>query len=231
MIWLAVAVASLVVSVVGKLAGRQSIESLGRVAFPASLLIWLWQIGNLPNLGGDEERLLLWFGWGLGAALLGEALRAIRSVPASLANAAPPLVALLYALGLDFLRPDAYATIPAAIVGFLVALLAVRVGRLAWPHLIRKTTAAKGGLALVEIIPYALLLYAAFYKLFDRSWLLPWSYLTAGGALLLVLSQLWKSWKALREQPGVRDSWILFAYQLANLLMVFAAYNHYRQYY
>jgi hypothetical protein len=226
MIWLLLAAISVLLSLAGTIAERRSLELLGRISLPVALLLWLWQVGQLPSLGGDEERLLLWFGWGLGAALLAEVLKAVPSIPASVPSALLPASALLYALGLDFLRPDTYALIPASILGMLVGALAVRIGARIWPRLSGGVAALK----LLGILPYALLVYGAFYKLFDRNWLLPWSYLIAAGAVLLALAQLWAAWNDHFER-GIKPAWILLVYQLAQLLIVVAALYHYRQYY
>lgn len=206
------------------------VEVYSRVAFFIILLAWLWISADLPSLGSGEEGLLLWIAYGLGVALLGELLQ-ISNLWLPWAYATYPLSALLFAMGLDVLRPNAYAYTPAAIIAILVGLVTARLIQKLFLSLQERGWGAYKPILAIYTLSIALMLYAAFFKLMDRNWLLPWSYLMALGALLISLSQVWIAWDQIRDLPVVQLRNSTLGYQLGSFLIVLAAFSHYQQYF
>ena len=206
------------------------IEAVSRIAFFAILLAWLWTSADLPSLGSGEEGLLLWIAYGIGLALLGEVLQ-VTKLGAHWSNATYPLSAIFVAIGLDVFRPNAYAYTPAAIIAVLVGLVSFRVIQQLFRSLQKREGGGYKPILAIYALCVALMLYAAFFKLMDRNWLLPWSYIMAVGALLFALSQLWLAWDRIRDLMVVRPRNRLLAYQLGSLFIVIAAFFHYQQYF
>ncbi|MDA1329451.1 MAG: hypothetical protein O3B43_00035 [Chloroflexi bacterium] len=179
-------------------------------------------------MGADEERLLLWFAWGIVVLLVAEIVFSIQQRTSEFSGVARPLAAFFFALGLDFLRPDAYAIVPATIVALLVISVALRTIRRFWPKFAERRAQVQGILVMGS---YALLLYAAIYKLFDRGWILPWSLLLAAGTFWLVLSQLWHWWDVLIAGNPKVSRFAESSFHGANVLIVVSAYFHYQQFY
>jgi hypothetical protein len=139
-----------------------------------------------------------------------------------------PISAGLYALGFDPFRPDAYSYIPAAIIGALVLLVAGRVFILYYAYY--ASVAGTGRLALVAwILAIGGLVYASAYKMMDRGWILNWAYLASAGGLLFAISQLGWARSRLTGAEASGRSWRA-ALDLAHLLIVAAAFFHYRQF-
>lgn len=225
MLWLALALALMGVSWWAAKDNRLQLAGYARIGFLLSLFLWFFLVTGLPARRGGEEGLLRWFAWGLGAALLGELAALWPRFPYRLAPAAIPLSAMLYALGFDPFRPNEYAYLTAAILGGLVLLVAARVY-----VKFGKSTVGRGRLALAAwTLAMAGLVYASSYKMMDRGWLLPWAYAASAGGLLFALSQLgWaRSWLPGAEGAG---RGLRVTYDLAHLLIVVAAFSHYRQF-
>lgn len=197
-------------------------QAYGATGAYVALMLWLYsQAGGQIFTGGGEERLLGYFFVALLLGLAGELLAHYGVV--RLAAWMPAAAALLYALGLDVFRPDAYSYVPAAIVAALVLALALRAFQ-------RFRAAGKfpAAAVLLQVAAFGLLLYAAIFKQIDRTWPLAQSYLLDAGALLFVASTLWRGWEQVfgeRRVPG-------WAAQAVGLLgqgaMVVAAFIHYR---
>lgn len=207
--------------------GRRNWGGLSGPGAMLALLAWLWVAADLPGLGSGEAGLLRWFGWGLAFSLAGEVALVLREERAPLAIYAFGAAAVSYALGLDALRPDAYAYWPAGILAALVLLLGWRVMRRLAPALNEGGQRDFKWPVALAIAGASLLLYAAFYKFIDRVWTLPWNYLVPAGALLLYLSGLWWAWgRLLSPESGVQLR-VRVAYHLGQLLLVASAYAHY----
>jgi len=184
----------------------------------------------VPLLGSGEEGLLRWFAYGLGLALLGEVLQLFK-LWMPWAYGTIPLTALLFAMGLDVFRPNVYAYAPATVIAILVGLLAARVVQQLFRSLAKRKWGVYKPTLAIYALSLALLLYAAIFKLMDRNWLLPWSYLITVGAFLWLLSQLWMVWEQLRGVTVVQARNSRLAYQLGSFFMVLAAFFHYQQYF
>ena len=179
------------------------------------------------NLGINEESLLQWFAIALVFLIVEKTLLAFLAIPAAWSYILIGLAAFSYALGLDVFRPDDYASIPASIMAFLVLLVAFRAGLIVQNNNHPKENSI---FIISQLAISALMLYASFYKLMDRSWSLPWSYLVAAGAILFFLAQLWKAWKNLNISVEDWDDRISFSFSAAQILVVVGAYFHYAQY-
>ncbi len=229
MIWMFLSVLSLLVSwwaIAGKNSKFNSIFSLGALV---GLFAWLASQTNLLELGTDEESLMLWFAVGL-LFLIANGLARFFSVPASFGVFLKSAAAFSYALGLDVFRPDAYALVPAGIIAIMVIL----VGGRAASRLLRSKKDFRGidkAAIIISTSVFSLLLYASFYKLLDRGWLLPWSYLVAIGALLFALSQLWGAWKKFGLGGSRWQARIIVSFDLAQYFLVVSAFYHYSQYF
>ena len=227
---LLIALALIWVTWIAESKGLSQIDRYSRIAFFAVLIVWLWVSADLPKLGNGEEGLLLWFAYGLGAAVVGELLQQFKLwMPWS--YVAFPLTALLFAMGLDVFRPNAYAYAPAAVLTIMVSLVAARLAQRLIPNMKNRGWSVNLVAMMLYTLSVAIMLFAAFFKLMDRNWLLPWSYLLASGALLWALSQLWIAWEMVRGIRVVQPRNSLAAYQLGSLLIVVAAFFHYQQYF
>jgi hypothetical protein len=196
-----------------------------QIGWVSLLIIWLNQEANFFNLGRDEEGLLKWIGLGL-LFILFAILSQILNKSTKFSRIFYALSALSYALALDVFRPDEYGYFPAAIIGAMVLLVALRI-----IQRLHKAT----GFYLTKISPLVLLpslmLYASFYKLFDRNWVLPWSYLMAAGISLFALSQLWQAWSDFELSDDLWRKRIALSLGIGNNLIAMSALYHYSQYF
>jgi hypothetical protein len=205
--------------------GKLQVARWGRAAYLGALFVWFVSVSGLFAIRGGEEGLLRWYAWGQGAALIGAVAALWPRSLAWLPAAAMPVSAALYALGFDPFRPDAYSYRPAAIIGSLVLLVAGRVFLLYYA-----SVEGVGRLALAAwILATAGLVYASAYKMMDRGWLLSWAYLAGAGGLLFATSQLGWARSRLSGDGASGRSWRA-ALDLAHLLIVAAAFFHYRQF-
>lgn len=187
----------------------------------AALMLWLYsQAGMQMFTGGGEERFLGYF---FAALMLGLAAELLAHFGVGrMAAGLPPLAALLYALGLDVFRPDAYAYVPATIVAALVLALAWR----AFRRFSAGSAAPAWALAL-QVAAFGLLLYAAVFKQIDRTWPLAQSYLLDAGVFLFVASVLWDGWERVFGERRVAAWAPVAAGLLGQGAMVVAAFIHY----
>lgn len=226
MIWLALSLALLMAAWLAAARDLPALERLARPAFAVSLLVWFWLSARPLSLPGGDAALLRWFAWGLGLFAIAEVLRLTPPSP-SWVGALPPLSALLYALGLDILRPDAYAFVPAILIAALVLLVALRV-------LLQLRGRLKVGLpqvmAALGVLSNAALVYVAMYKLLDRGWQLPWSYIVAAGAFAFALAQLWIAGKNVLARPTPAPAAILLSMLAGHFFIIVAAFYHYQQF-
>ncbi len=228
MIWFLISVISLLISWWALAASNSKLRSIFSLGALIGLLLWLDSLVELTKLGQDEEALLLWFAIGL-IILIVNAVAHFFDIPSSWDYILKSASAFSYALGLDVFRPDSYALIPAAIIALMVILVGTRaVMRLLRSNKIPSWINQVAILSSTTI--FSLMLYASFYKLLDRGWLLPWSYLAALGALLFVLSQLWKAWQDLGLSENKWRARIFISYDLAQYFLIVSAYYHYSQY-
>ncbi|MEX1247118.1 MAG: hypothetical protein WEA61_01435 [Anaerolineales bacterium] len=197
---------------------------LGRLAFYAALLLWVWLQAGEKAFRGSETSLLGWFIFGLAVLALSEVLEEWGGVLRRWCAAGVPMAAILFALGFDVLRPDAYSYVPAALLGLLVLAVAVRAYLRLASGLKRKAPRqAQLGLALY-VAAVGVMVYAAVFKVIDRGWALPWAYMAAGGALLFGTGQLWMGWGKLLRSKTVPGWLRQAAMDLGVLLMVAAAF-------
>jgi hypothetical protein len=221
-IWLPLAAALIAASAYAAQRGMAAWRAYAAAGAYAALLIWLYsQAGSEIFSGGGEERFLGFFFVALILGLAGVLLAhfGLGRLAAWLA----PLAALLYALGLDVFRPDAYSYVPAAIVAALMLALAWRT--------LRRFSAAGGAPAWavgLQVAAFGLLLYAAVFKQIDRTWPLAQSYLLDAGAFLLVASALWEGWERVFGERRVAAWAPVAAGLLGQGAMVVAAFIHYR---
>lgn len=198
-------------------------------------LLGLWVVGQagVRAFSGSESHLMGYFVIGLAALAAGELAAGWAGAEwAARAPAATPLAALLFALGFDVLRPDAYAYVPAVILAVLVLAVAAQASR-------RLATAKRGrrnpSPAQVQwrnlyIVCIGVLLYAALFKTVDRGWPMFSAYAAAGGSLLLAVAQLWWAWSVLLRKQ-VAAPWLRrLALQAGVLLMVVGAFFVYREF-
>ena len=197
------------------------------LAIPLSLLIWLMNQVDLLNLGTGEERLLQWFGTALVFLIVEKTMHAFLAFPLTWSYILISLAAFSFAMGFDVFRPDDYAIIPAGIMAILVLMVLIRAGLLL---LNNKHSKENATFIIFQLAINALMLYASFYKLMDRSWALPWSYLVAAGTILFFLSQLWKIWESLNKPIEDWSDRISFSFSMAQFLVVVGAYFHYAQF-
>lgn len=204
-------------------------KSYFEFAIPLALIFWLMSLVDLFSLGSQEESLLQWFAIGLAFIFIAKIGRAFSMIKDYWSYGLEALAAFSYAIGFDVFRPDAYARIPAILIALLILLLAIRVGK---RILDRENSNAfpKKLFVLLQIVAFALMLYSSIYKLMDRTWSLPWSYLVAVGAFLFILAQLWKVWKSLDLTSEDWSRRILLSFTSAQILIVGAAYFHYAQF-
>jgi hypothetical protein len=225
MFWLGLAIVALLGSVF--LSGRG--QRIATLVFYEALIAWLLSQGGLRIFQGGEPGLLGWFVLALVFSLIGEGLRSALGVKDWL-WLTTPAAAISYGLGLDVLRPDPYSYLTAAIVGAMVLLVAGRAYlRLAAGRKKNAAASLKPALALC-VFSLAFVLYAGFFKVIDRGWLLPQAYAAAAGGLLFVLGNLWASWERLLGKRPVAAWLQVAAVRLGELLMVVAAFFVYRQF-
>ena len=225
MIWLWLGLIFLIASWISNFRNKVSLENYFDLGFLLSLLLWLAAQVDLINLGVDEESLLQWFAIGLLFLIIKKTGHLFFAISPTWSLALDGTAAFSYALGFHVFRPDAYAKIPASIMAFLVLILAIRAGK----RLIVKDN-PKAIFIIMQIAVFALMLYASFYKIMDRVWQLPWSYMVAIGAILFSLSQLWRAWIILKLSTEDWHGRISVSTNLAQLLIIVAAYYHYSQY-
>jgi hypothetical protein len=190
----------------------------------SALLIWLYsQAGMQIFDSGGEDRFLGYFFLALILGLAGVLLAHFGV--GRLAAWLPPLAALLYALGMDVFRPDAYAYVPAAIVAALMLALA-------WQAFRRFSVggATPAWAVGLPVVAFGLLLYAAVFKQIDRTWPLAQSYLLDAGVFLFVASALWDGWERVFGQRRVAAWAPLAAGLFGQGAMVVAAFIHYREF-
>ncbi|MBX3045999.1 MAG: hypothetical protein KF698_03285 [Anaerolineales bacterium] len=187
-------------------------------------LLALWVVGQAD---GELGLLLGFLVAGLVVLAAGELAAGWGSAAlAARAPAATPLAAVLLALGLDFLRPDATAYVPAAVLAVLVLAVAAQASRrLATAKVGRRNPSpAQVQWRNLYIVCIGVLLYAGLYKTVAIGWPMLYAYAAAAGALLFAVAQLWWGWSVvLRKQlaaPWLRR----LALQAGVLLMVVAAF-------
>jgi hypothetical protein len=204
---------------------RRRWSQILQIGWVSLLIIWLNQEANFFNLGRDEEGLLKWIGLGLLFVLLA-ILSQFLGKSTNFSRIFYGLSALSYALALDVFRPDEYGYFPAAIIAAMVLLVALRI-----IQRLQKAT----GFNITQISPLVLLpslmLYASFYKLFDRNWVLPWSYLMAAGISLFAISQLWQAWSDFELSDDLWRKRIALSLGIGNNLIAMSALYHYSQYF
>lgn len=227
--WLVLGLAAVAMAA-GAWAAAHERRSLAHGAAAAAyVLLAAWVLGQAGGraFSGSESHLLGYFVVGLGILAAGELVAGWASPEwAARAPAATPLAAVLFALGFDFLRPDAYAYVPAAIMALLVLAVAGQASR-------RLATAKRGrrnpSPAQVQwrnlyIVCIGLLLYAALYKTMDRGWPMLSAYAVAGGSLLLAVAQLWWAWSVVLRQELAAPWLRRLTLQAGVLLMVAGAF-------
>lgn len=228
MLWMILSVFSLLISWWALAVNNSKIHMFFSLGALIALFSWFASQVNLLKLGQGEESLLLWFAVGL-LFLIVNAAATIFSVSSLWGNILKTVAAFSYALGLDVFRPDAFALIPAGIIGLMVIL----VGGRAASRLLRSKNISREidkVAILISTSAFSLMLYASFYKLLDRGWQLPWSFMVAIGALLFALSQLWETWKKLELGGSNWRARIIVSFDLAQYLLVLSAYYHYSKY-
>ena len=230
MFWPIIASLALVISAYAQVQKRLLVVRMVNIAFYLALILWPWIAAGLSAFRGGEAGLLGWFILGLTFLLLEQVLLWRGEIFSKLSVVFVPLAALCFSLGFDVLRPDAYSYVPATILGLFVLLVASR----AYLRLARGLKKKNGSSARLFLAAYiffvALVLYSALFKMIDRGWLLPWSYLASAGALLFASAQLWMGWEELLKQKRA-PAWLRDgAANMGVLLMVVAAFFVYRQF-
>lgn len=222
MIWLLLAAVLIAASAYAAQRDMAAWRAYAAAGAYGSLLLWLYsQAGMQIFSGGGEERFLGYF---FVALLLGLADVLLKHFGVGrLAAWLPPLAALLYALGLDVFRPDAYSYVPAAIVAALVLALA-------WQAFRRFSSGSDASAWAVglQVAAFGLLLYAAVFKQIDRTWPLAQSYLLDAGGFLFVASALWDGWERVFGERRVAAWAPVGAGLLGQGAMVVAAFIHYQ---
>lgn len=220
MIWIILAIVLILVSVVAEARRIPRWPHAAAAAAFALLAFWLWSEFGTAFLSSSEESRSQGFFLGALLAMVGEIL--ILAGRGRVAMAVAPMAALAYATGLDVLRPDEYAYLPAAIVGVLVLFV---VGR---AFLVLNKAGKANSIALAaHSLAMAIMVYAALYKLMDRGWEPPWAFSVAAGALLFADAQLWLGWGELLGRRTV-PAWVQsLAYLGGQALMIVAAGYHY----
>lgn len=268
MFFLVIAILALLASTQLRSRKYVSLAFLVAALFYGALIAWILLEGGLRVFGGGEAGLLGWFVAGLALSLLGFFFKN-RFLPLrggrrptwqspTLSAAAVPLAAVCYALGFDVLRPDAYSYVPAAILGALVLIVAFQAFlRLAPTRKRTKLTRFRDPKSKIRnqqskillnsrtfqlalyILTIAVLVYSATFKVIDRGWLLPWSYMAAAGGILFALAQLWSALglgsRSSRKGSAPTfiphpSSFIPAVMRLGELLMVVSAFFVYREF-
>lgn len=227
-LWLVVAVAALGAAAWWDRRSQAAAASAARLLFYAALAGLIWFTVGPQAFSGSETGLLGLFIFGLGALALGDALKQWGGPLETVALVSTPMMALCFALGLDVLRPDEYALVPASLMRIGIFLLAWQAHRL----LVRNAE-REGSIRLVilgHIVALAVLVYAGVYKMMDRNWAMPWAYMACGGALLAAASQLWRGWRVVFGQDAVPVWAQRLAFGAATLLIVVAAVFVYREF-
>lgn len=250
MLFLAFAILALLVSIFARSRISARLNQVSVAAFYLALIAWIFSEGGMRVFSGGEAGLLGWFVGGLVFSLLGFLLP--NKPPVAILVAA-----LCYAMGFDVLQPDAYSYVPASILGALILVVAVTAFlRLAATRKRTRLTRPRNPKSKIEnrksklllnshtlqlalyILSVAVLAYSATFKVIDRGWLLPWSYMAAAGGLLFAFSQLWMALSVeLRVAPKGRNSNAyavgvrkVAAGRLGELLMVVSAFFVYREF-
>ncbi len=227
------ALAAIAASAWGAAGERRGLAHAGAAAAYLLLAGWIMGQAGANAFSGTESHLLGYFVAGLAVLAAGELAAGWGDKAlAARAPAATPAAAVLFALGFDFLRPDAYAYVPAAILALLVLAVAGQASR-------RLATAKSGrrnpSPAQVQwrnlyIVCIGLLVYSALYKTVDRGWLMPYAYAAAAGSLLLAVAQLWWAWGMLLRTQLAAPWLRRLALQAGVLLMVVGAFMVYREF-
>ncbi len=201
MIWLIVALVALAAEGAALWRGAWPTARVAAMATYAALAVMIVATAGAQAFGGGESGLLGWFVLGLLALIAGTAL-AMNASGERRSRIAVPIAAAFFALGLDVFRPDDYATVPALILGVMVAAVVWKAHATLAPLNGKKPpTVDRVGLA-VKIAVVGVLVFAGIYKVMDRGWPLPWSYMAAGGALLFAGAQLRLGWERLRRKAA-----------------------------
>lgn len=243
MLFLIIAILALLVSTQMRSRKYVSLSLLVVGVFYVSLIALILSAGGLRVFAGGEAGLLGWFVGGLVFSLLGFLLP--NKPPVAI------LVAVVcYALGFDVLQPDAYSYVPAAILAAMILVVAVTAFlRLAPTRKRTRLTRPRNPKSKLEnrksklvfnsrtlqlalyVLAIAILVYSATFKVIDRGWLLPWSYMAAAGGLLAFASGVRVGVAPLRGKTQLRKTgkeapdWVwVAAGRLGELLMVVSAF-------
>lgn len=211
---------------------RRGLAHAGAAA--AYLLLAVWVVGQVGEHAfvGSESQYLGFFVAALIVLALGELASGWASPSlAAKAPVATAVAALLLALGLKVFEWHPYALVPAVILipGVLLVIVqasrrlaAAKTGR-------RKPTLAETQWRNLYISVIGLLLYAAFYKLIERSWPMASAYSAAAGGLLFAVAQLWWGYSVVLRQQLAAPWLRRLALQAGVLLMVVGAFMVYRE--
>jgi hypothetical protein len=221
LIWLIVALVALAGE--GVLLSRRNWNASrwAAIALYTPLAVMIVATAGAAAFGGSETGLLGWFVFGLAAVAVGTAL-AMNESSERRSRIAVPIAAAMFALGLDVTRPDEYSYVPAAILAVMVVAVVWKAhAKLAPLNGKNPPAVDRIGLA-VKIAVIGVFVFAGIYKVIDRNWPLPWSYMAAGGALLFAGAQLRLGWERLRRKsPPALWAWLSDA---AVVLVVTAGY-------
>lgn len=210
---------------------RRGVAHAAAVALYLLLAVWIvGQAGRLTFLGAETGNLgylvagLLVLAAGELASGWGSAALAQR------APAATAVAAVLFALGFKVFEMHPYGPVPAAILAVLILLVALQASR---RLAAAKTGRSKPSTAQTQwrnlyIAAIGFLLYAVFYKLFDRGWPMANAYGAAIGALLFAVAQLWWGFSAVLRQELAAPWLRRLALQAGVLLMVVSAFFIYK---
>lgn len=206
---LAIAGVALVAEAVAAWRGSVRNVRLVSLGVYAGLAASILAVAGQRAFGGGEPGLLGWFAYGLLILFVGAAF-SLDSGFGRWSLVATPIAGALFALGFDFAQPDEYAYVPGAILAGMVLIVVVTAhARLATLNGKNPSLQDRVGLAL-KALALGLLVFAAIFKVIDRGWQLPWSYIAAGGGLLFAAAQLRLGVQKLRRgkpMPG----WLLAA--------------------
>jgi hypothetical protein len=221
LIWLIVALIALVAEGVLLSRSRWAASRLAAIAMYAALAVMIAATAGAAAFGGGETGLLGWFVFGLAALAAGTAL-AMNKHSERRSRIAVPIAAVMFALGLDVTRPDEYSYVPAVILAVMVAAVVWKAhAKLAPLNGQNPPAVDRIGLA-VKIALIGVFVFAGIYKVIDRNWPLPWSYMAAGGPMLFAGAQLRLGWERLRRKTP--PSLWLWLSDAAVVLVVTAGY-------
>jgi hypothetical protein len=228
MLWLLPAGLALAFGTYQRSLGEKRWSASNAILFYIALILFIVSQAGRNAFVGRETAFLGYFVAGLALLAAAEGLATWGGKRRQgLAQAGAPLAALSFALGFDVLRPDDYSYAPAAILAVFVAIVAWRTYRMLAAASKRK----KGRWPLAAgVSAVGLMVFAATFKVMDRGWLLPWSYLAAIGALLFAAAQLRQAAADLKKSkaPAV---WLLWLFtQLGVAMMVLAAWFVYKDF-